>query len=178
MMIRPAGPHDREAITALHLSSMQRTYAPYLPPRYLMELAPPQRRDLWVERFKPAVRDRYVIHVAFDQTILAGFVCISLQPDDPWGNLIDNLHIDQAYQRKGLGRRLLSSGISSLSSDKAHRPLHLVVYEENASARSLYDSLEGQIVEKVERELEPGRIHFMLRYQWQDPKILLGKLGR
>lgn len=176
MIIRAARPDDRDAITALHISSMQRTYAPYLPGRYLMELTPPQRRELWAERFKPAADERYLIHVAFDQTILAGFVCISIQPDDAWGNLIDNLHIDEAYQRKGLGRRLLSSGISSLPSNHAERPLHLVVYEENTGARSLYDSLGGRVVEKVERELEPGRIHVLLRYQWQDPEFLLAKL--
>lgn len=177
MQTRAATAADRDAIIALHVSSMQRTYGSFLPERYLQETVPQERRKIWTERFDPASSANYVIRVATQHHALIGFACIKLLPLDQWGNLVDNLHVDPNWQGHGLGRRLLAEAIAALPAADAARPLQLVVYEQNHGARKLYDSLEGEVVERVEREPEPGRTAFMLRYRWPDAGALGGRLG-
>ncbi len=51
------------------------------------------------------------------------------------GGLLDDLFIDPAFQRRGIGRTLVAAQL-----DRGIRPVTLEVYEENAPARALYEA--------------------------------------
>jgi ribosomal protein S18 acetylase RimI-like enzyme len=59
--------------------------------------------------------------------------------------LVDNLHVALAYQRQGLGARLMKSVAEVVGDD----PMYLWVLEQNAAAQAFYRSLGGQVVESV-----------------------------
>lgn len=59
------------------------------------------------------------------------------------GGLLDDLFIDPAFQRRGIGRALVEAQLA-----RGIRPVTLEVYEENAPARALYDAFGFIVIER------------------------------
>lgn len=175
--IRPAKPADREAITALHIRSMQEAYGTFLPATYLQEVVPEDRRTLWASRFASLDSTRYIIRVVHpaDGT-LAGFICLTLDEADTQGTLLDNLHVAAAFRRQRLGHQMLAAALLGLPASRAEIPLHLLVYAQNMVARRFYDRLGGTVIEEISRDFGERRV-IMLRYGWQRPALLFDSLG-
>lgn len=179
MSIRNAVSADRDAVAELHIASMQRTYRPFLSEKYLTQEMPAERRARWAERFASDLVPNYIVLVADEEpAVLAGFVCLVLDPVDRWGTLIDSLHVSVRHQRQGLGRRLLAAAIADLDARPVNIPVHLLVYEDNSGARDLYDALGGKITEQLTRDFGMRGNVALLRYVWESPAVLLDALHR
>jgi ribosomal protein S18 acetylase RimI-like enzyme len=59
------------------------------------------------------------------------------------GGLLDDLFIDPAFQRRGIGRTLVSAQLA-----RGIRPVRLEVFEENAPARALYETFGFIVTER------------------------------
>lgn len=59
------------------------------------------------------------------------------------GGLLDDLFIDPAYQRRGIGRSLVGAQVA-----RGIRPVSLEVFEENAPARALYEAFGFIVTER------------------------------
>jgi len=62
------------------------------------------------------------------------------------GDCIEDIFVDERFRKKGLGKKLISKGVSIIRKNK-NIPVHLWVVEENVCAVSLYKSMNF-IIEK------------------------------
>ncbi len=128
-------------IAALHADSWRRTYRGVFSDVYLDHEAPSERRRYWHRhlRTKPGAQQRVL--VALDGGTCAGFICIVLDAEPAWGPLLDNLHVRQDYQSRGIGRRLVEAGRLWVRCRGPHDRWHLWVVESNQAARRIYEHL-------------------------------------
>lgn len=83
------------------------------------------------------------------------------------------MHVDPAYQGKGLGKQLMQQAATWLFENTNNKSMFLWVFEANHSARKFYDALGG-VNHEVSNELMPdGYKVAALRYVWHDCRILL-----
>lgn len=177
LLFRDARPDDWPEIAALHAASWRAAYRGILSDRYLDGPVDEDRRAVWRERFSGSVPRRVVV-LAFDPGTAqpVGFACIFAGHDPRWGALIDNLHVRPGATRKRIGRRVLGEAAARLDLAAAAEPIHLTVYEENRPARHAYESWGGRIVEHMRVPEPDGRDHPVVRYAWENPAALLGRL--
>ncbi len=172
-VVRPALPADAESIANLHALSWQNAYKGMLSDDYLTNHALPTRLAVWRERFLPENQHRYDTLLAHQNETLVGFICIVLDSDETWGQLIDNLHIHPSLKGGGIGRLLMRSAAALITEKRPNSPVHLFVYEENTAAQGFYDALGGQV---IERKLDPrgdGRSGYAIQYGWQNVAQLI-----
>ena len=65
------------------------------------------------------------------------------------GGLLDDLFIDPAFQRLGIGRALVAAQLA-----RGIRPVTLEVYEDNAPARALYEAFGFIVSERFFNDVE------------------------
>jgi ribosomal protein S18 acetylase RimI-like enzyme len=146
MKIRPATPADAAAIAALHASSWRIAYKGTLSDAYLENDAPADRSDLWAQRFA-APETTQCILVAQDQGRVAGFVCAYAGKHPQWGSFIDNLHVAQDQQGKGLGKALLAAIAGWCEQHAPGRSIYLSVIQSNHKAQGFYTALGARNAE-------------------------------
>jgi GNAT superfamily N-acetyltransferase len=103
----------------------------------LMNAKIEQRDLMWTESLN---HPGYVAWVAEVDNALVGFVDLFVFPDVAHGfkiGLISNLVVDQSYQGRGLGERLLSEAIRH-SKQQGVRELHVWTSFDNKRAIGLY----------------------------------------
>lgn len=139
MSIRTAVPSDDKAIAELHAASWQFAYRGALSDEYLAGDIVADRMALWQARLHRPEANQYVI-VAHEKEVLLGFACLYLGADPLWGSLLDNIHVSQAAQRKGLGSLLLHAVANHCMAAAPHAGLHLWVLQQNIGAQQFYCS--------------------------------------
>jgi ribosomal protein S18 acetylase RimI-like enzyme len=173
IIIRPALVTDRDAVTQLHITSSQATYAGILPDDFLANTMPNQKIALWGERFtRLDDREAMTITVASAPSGFAGFACFLFDPADDWGAYLHNLYVAPAHMRQGLARRMWLAALDSFPTAFGERPVSLHALERNKPACALYDRLGGTV---EERTLETYPDHpdvSVLRYVWPDRATL------
>ena len=74
---------------------------------YLQSDVDADLRALWRDRLRHSIiPERHVI-VAEDAGDIGGFICVQVDKHPTRGTLIDNLHVDAARHRSGIGRELM-----------------------------------------------------------------------
>ncbi|OLP54561.1 hypothetical protein BJF92_03960 [Rhizobium rhizosphaerae] len=144
--IRPVRAEDRAAIVDIHVRQSQRIYAHFLPPAYLFEVMPDEKRILWAARIlaEGAAPDILIRVAETAEGEIAGFACFVLKPDDPWGIYLHNLYVDTPFAGLGLGRKLFQAGLMDISGDFGARGVHLTAFAQNHPACALYARLGAQ----------------------------------
>jgi ribosomal protein S18 acetylase RimI-like enzyme len=177
--IRPARLTDAAAIAALHADSWRRHYRGAYSDAYLDGDVNADRMAVWKDRLGVATTVRDHTLLAEQHGAVVGFVHTILGKDPTWGALLDNLHVANGHQRRGIGARLLKLSAEIVTSQAPSSGLYLWVLEQNRSAQAFYEALGGAC---VERGLVPavggvpGRLNgspSCLRYAWPEPRILL-----
>ena len=79
----------------------------------------------------------FLVLLALADGVPVGYLDLGLSEE---GNNVADLYVDQAYRRKGWGRKLLGKAVE-LAGDK---PLTLQVDVDNAAAVALYESMGFQ----------------------------------
>ena len=168
---RPARADDAEPIAQLHARSWRENYRGSFHDAFLDGDLPGERLSVWRARLDRPVPGQFV-QVATDASTLAGFVCAYGAHDPRWGSLIDNLHVDRAFQRHGIASALMQQAGAWLADRYPDLAVYLLVLETNASARLFYERLGGRNAGASTMETHGGAIVRSCRYVWGRPHRL------
>ncbi len=111
---------------------------------------------------------------------MIGFAHTVFDEDPNWGALLDNIHVAQVHQRRGVGSGLLARTAKAVVGRHERSGLHLWVLEQNVDAQAFYSAHGARPVEKAAVAPPggvPGRLQGSpqkLRYAWE----ALGGLAR
>lgn len=177
MIFRAADATDAETIARLHVKSWRQIQRGVLRESYLNDEIEEERLTCWRERFCEADPHRRVI-LAEDEGRLAGFICTHACADEMWGSLIDNLHVDVPFRRRGLGIDLMRRAAKDLESRHPDTGLFLWVLEGNGPARSFYERLGARVAPHEEQPTPSGDVVACYRYTWPHPRALLESIQR
>jgi GNAT superfamily N-acetyltransferase len=174
---RLAGPADAAAVAGLHADSWRRHYRGAYADVYLDGDVYDERLAVWTERLREPDPGRCTILA--DDGDLVGFANTYFDADPEWGALVDNLHVAQGHQRRGIGARLLALTADALLERSEPTGLYLWVLEQNRDGQAFYEACGGKCVER--RPVPPpGGIASRLagspmglRYAWAEPDQLL-----
>jgi GNAT superfamily N-acetyltransferase len=169
---REAMEGDVEAIAALHADSWRRNYRGAYSDEFLDRDVFEERREAWTERLTRSDRLHHTV-VAECEGVIAGFVHTIVDHDPVWGALLDNLHVAQEQQRRGVGTQLMARSAEAVLSRAEPARLHLWVLESNRAAQAFYQARGAHCVDREISEPPGGGTIVGLRYVWRDPSILL-----
>ena len=171
-----ATPANAEEIASLHALSWQRHYRGIYPDSYLDHEVTSERKKIWLERFQQPNDNQYVIQ-ARDQDQLIGFACTLFDIDDRYGALVDNLHVLQEHQGRGLGKILLRKCAEWVLTEAPGTAIYLYVLKENQAALGFYTHLGADLSPVLQYHGPAGTVDAVIRCTW-DPanlKVTLSK---
>ena len=172
MEFRDATEQDIDAIAALHADSWRTNYRGAFSDEFLDGEVFEERRAAWTERLtRPDQLDHTV--VAEDEGVIAGFVHTIVDHDPVWGALLDNLHVTQQRQHRGVGTQLMARSAQGVLSRAESAGLYLWVLESNRAAQAFYRAKGARCVDREISEPPGGGRVVGLRYVWRDPSSLL-----
>ena len=161
---RIAEEKDAERIAHLHAISWQRTYRGNFRDEFLDGDVFSDRGRVWRERLtNPA--ENQLVYVVEEHHNTCGFICAFGGHDPRWGSFIDNLHVDKAYQGRGIGYGLMTEAGSWLSARFAKAAVYLIVWESNPSCL-FYERLGGRNTGMIEVENPGGGVGRYIRIAW------------
>jgi ribosomal protein S18 acetylase RimI-like enzyme len=141
--IVPAGPGDAAALARVHVRSWRETYAGLLPGPFLAQMNAGVYARRW-RRQLMATEPPELVLCAEGAGGLVGYCGAS---DKGAAAEVSTLYIIRPAQRRGLGKRLLSSAAKVMSARGA-KSLHLWVLNGNAKARAFYEHMGGVPIEE------------------------------
>jgi ribosomal protein S18 acetylase RimI-like enzyme len=169
VILRRAEPGDHAAIADLHARSWQAAYRGILTEEFLSGEVHEDRRRVWERRLAAGIPDHLYVQLAWQGSLLIGFVCVFLDFDPEWGALVDNLHVAAESKRRGIGRELLAHAGRYVAAVRPNSPMHLWVFAENLNACRFYNRMGGTPVEHTLRAAPDGRMLPEFRYLWRNP---------
>jgi GNAT superfamily N-acetyltransferase len=178
LIFRRATEADAEVVASVHTESWRDAYRGILPDSYLDGPIAGERADLWKSRFSTLNSDHLFVLLAEVPGEPIGFACVLLDEDPQWGACLDNLHVLPGWKGRGVGRLLFNRAVQWVMTTEPGWPIHLWVFEANASARRFYDALGGEVVENHPKEVLKGIETLSVLYVWRDLQRLLDNLTR
>jgi ribosomal protein S18 acetylase RimI-like enzyme len=170
MTIRIATIDDAAELGKMHVASWRETYTGILPEGMLSSLSVPARITKWQEILRePASVEATVVHVMESDGNIIGFGSCGPQRTEKlkvrgYAGEFSGIYVLRAFQRHGVGARLMSIMASDLAS-RGFNAASLWVLRDNAVARQFYERFGGQVVE--EREDVRGQVTLVeLAYGW------------
>ncbi len=149
----------------MHAVSWQLAYRGALSDAYLDRDVLADREAVWEQRLgQPSPRQHVV--VADDGGFLLGFACVYLNEDSIWGCLLDNIHVHQQAQRRGLGSRLLREVAGVCVSSAPGSGLYLSVLENNTAAQQFYHAHGARNVGTETWDAPDGNHLLCFRLAW------------
>jgi GNAT superfamily N-acetyltransferase len=186
LIIRAAQMDDAPAMGRLAVAAFLAAHRDHIPEEVWVK-----RRDEWSaedsarnwERTLRAITDgtnpRECVYLAVGE-ICDEVIGIAMgQPADegPWPNTgaIKVLYVLQAYQGRGLGRRLV--GVVARHLRRLGMPaLTIAVLKANVPAQRFYEAIDGQCVQATETE-DSGYMLPEIVYGWADTETLIAAAG-
>ena len=152
---------DAEAIAKLHAESWRRHYRGAYSDAFLDGDVVVDRLAVWSERLeRPDAR--YCTILAEDGH-LVGFANTIFEDDPRWGALLDNLHVADQHQRRGIGSGLLAMTGRALVEHSRRSGLYVWVLEQNLGAQAWLTGADAAAFAGIETvaqtfEVSPGEI--------------------
>jgi GNAT superfamily N-acetyltransferase len=166
---------DATAIAKLHAKSWRRHYRGAYSDAFLDGDVVVDRLTVWSERLEQPDPRRYTILAEDDR--LVGFANTIFGHAPTWGALLDNLHVADHRQHRGIGSRLLAVTARAVVEHPRSTGLYVWVLEQNLGARAFYTALGGTRVDR-EPVSPPGGIPSRLtgspaklRYAWAERQL-------
>lgn len=176
IIIREAICADAAGIARVAVDTWRSAYRDLLPPAAFAALSYEERERRWTERLcgPPDGRVAYVATDAAGQVIGFTLGGPERSGDPVYRAEVYALYILGAYQRRGLGRRLLAAVVPPLAA--AYGPALLIgVLAANAPARAFYEALGGRYL--GERPIEIGGVTLSeVFYGWPNAASALGNM--
>jgi ribosomal protein S18 acetylase RimI-like enzyme len=168
MRIRRAHISDAAAIARVHVDSWRTTYPGIVPDDYLAGLSYEQRTDVWHGILSEAgvAQPNYV--AVDDDCTVVGFAGGGPERsgDPDFAGELYVIHLLEDTQRRGVGRRLVTSVASDLVRNDM-RSMLVWVLEQNRSACRFYEALGG--LPAREQDISIGGVTLAeVGYGWQD----------
>lgn len=171
MLIRTATQSDCASIAALHASSWRSAYRGALSDEYLAGDVVSERRQLWESRLKEPAKNQHV-YVAEDGDRLIGFACLYGSKDEQWGSFLNNIHVAQAVQGRGVGAALLHATATLCAQLYGDAGLHLSVIQSNTKAQAFYSRYGAKNVGTAVWNAPGGTVAPLFRFAWESPRTL------
>lgn len=165
MKFRLATAADTQDIAALHSASWRLTYNSVLGERYLEEVVPSERAEVWAHRMTTPPKNQRVI-VAEGPSGIAGFACVFTQAHAEWGSYLENLHVAVSHQGQGLGRALLARVAQWCEGQVAGGGLYLSVNQANRYAQDFYLRLGARNAAEGVWSAPDGSLVPTFRFVW------------
>lgn len=169
--------NDALEIAMLHASSWRYAYRDVLSAAYLDGDVEKERHRHLLKRLEFPVAEQRILLAKEDNKLL-GFACAYLDQDGEWGSSLDNLHVYQLSQRKGIGTGLMREVAKICLSEAGDKRLYLWVLETNRNAQRVYESLGAVKSDDNEWIAPDGRSVPKLRYTWDDLNGLVHRQKR
>ena len=172
MHIRPGTRDDVEIVAALHAGSWRAAYRGIMRDAFLDGPLVANRRDEWQAKLASPEASDAALFIATDGPLPRGFAYAFPDPDTPWGDFLDNLHLHPDARGQGLGRQLMAE-VARWVLARGGRELNLLVYEPNLAARRFYARQGGVEVERIAVMSPDGTVIPEVRVAWGDVRLLL-----
>ncbi len=168
MLIRPARISDAEGIARVHVDSWRTAYPGIVPDDYLANMSYEQRSGVWESILSEADETNPNYVAVDDNGVVVGFA--GGGPERSGDPDLDGelyvLHLLEDSQRRGAGRRLVTSVASDLARN-GMVSMFVWVLEQNRPACHFYEALGGLPVRK--QEISIGGVTLAeVGYGWPD----------
>jgi ribosomal protein S18 acetylase RimI-like enzyme len=176
MTIRMAVPQDAAELGKMHIASWRETYPGILPDAMLSALSVEGRTAMWERILRdPEKADSTVVHLVEHGNTIMGFGSCGSQrletlKEKGYAGEIGAIYVLRAFQRQGVGARLMSTMALDLTS-RGFNAASLWVLRENAVARAFYERLGGQVVDEREDVRKEATLA-EVAYGWANLKTL------
>jgi ribosomal protein S18 acetylase RimI-like enzyme len=170
--VREAACADAPGIARVAVDTWRGAYRDLLPPAALAALSYAEREQRWTERLCGPPDGRVAYVAADDAGQVVGFTLGGPERsgDPVYRAEIYALYIRDAYQRRGLGRRLLAAAAPRVA--LAYGPALIIwVLAANAPARAFHEALGGRYLREQQIEIG-GAALFEVAYGWPDAAAL------
>ena len=167
MRIREATVQDAGAIARVHVDSWRETYAGIVPDDYLANLCHEQRERVWRASLSNHCVKECVYVAESDPGGIIGFVSggPERKGESAYKGELYAIYVLEAYQRKGIGRKLTQTIARRLHQDRLHSMLVWVLADNRS--KDFYNALGGQLL--YEREIDIGGLRLVEEaYGWPD----------
>ena len=165
---RHATPEDATTIGQIHAQSWKNSYKGILTDQYLNHEVDNDLNQKWVKRFQQPNSKQFTL-LAEENGKPLGFVCTMLEAHQEWGALLDNLHVLDGNQGKGLGAYLLYASAKWVYQQAPNSDMYLYVYVDNP-AKHFYERVGGIQKEKTTVDNPGGGQADIFRYSWPNLK--------
>lgn len=149
-IIRPAQLSDARAIGMVHLDTWRSTYTPLVPEGFLDQFNYTEREQTWRARLSNTQAQQHVFVAEIDGQIV-GFASggPSRTDDPPYTAEVYALYVLEAFQRRGIGVRLVAA-LAERFAAEGHAHMIIWVLSDNLIGRGFYEAIGGTWVrEKI-----------------------------
>ena len=177
MIIREAKLEDAEAIARVHVDSWRTTYQGIIPENYIARLSYQKRKERWTNMLSIGTVEKadywvYVVENKTGQIVAFADGGIARNSDSIYQGELYAIYILEAYQRQGIGRKLIKKIAEKLSYSGLNSML-IWVLEDNPACQ-FYQALGGQQVKQQQIEFEGVKLN-EIAYGWIDTTVLMAR---
>lgn len=174
MLLRTAIPEDAPQIAQVDVDTWRAAYRGILPDDYLAGLSYSSREALWAKILCEPLQRRFRLTLVAEDYFSGKVVGFASGGPERTGQRlyrgeVYTLYILPAYQRRGLGRRLVQKVAERLAYIGIHSMLIRVLAQN--PARRFYESLGGREIFSLETRVG-GRPFQEIAYGWENTRVL------
>ncbi len=155
MEFRVAEYKDYEAIAQLQARSWKANYRGMVSDDYLDDDVFNDKRLIWQTRLTNPPLNQHVV-LAEENHVLVGMICVFGNHDFEKGTFIDSLHVNPAYQHRGIGSELLRMAALWQLHYFENTGIYLEVIEDNTQAIEFYKDIGGIVLDDKKIAKIPG----------------------
>jgi GNAT superfamily N-acetyltransferase len=173
MRVRPAEPTEAAAIARVHDACWRATYQGMMPDEVVAGSAFGDREAMWgrILGAPPERRCAYLAEDAAGMIVGCAWGGREASRDPLYQGELYGLYLLEAYQRRGLGRRLIGAVAANLHA-QGYPTLLLWALTANHRARRFYEALGGALLREQETSIG-GVLVPEVAYGWRDIRTLL-----
>ncbi|MFZ6658404.1 GNAT family N-acetyltransferase [Undibacterium sp. TJN19] len=177
--LRRATVVDAEAIASVRVESWRATYRGMIPDSYLDEMRLEDSVLQWRQILQAMTEaaDRICVYVAESEGKVIGFASGMMLPEPKLGMQAEltAIYLRPAWQRSGIGRRMLQKVARTLQAQGAESLLVWVI-SGNDIARNFYEELGGMLL--IEQAFSWDGMELMeAGYGWRDLSVLMASVN-
>ena len=172
MKLRPAISDDCPALARIQVDSYRTAYASLLPATYLAGFSYEEQEREWRDLLSMDTRSAVVV-AEIAPGLLAGYVLVRMEkgPDERFDGEVAALHIRQEFQRRGIGKQLMTEAARWIY-NQGGKSLFLTVLAGNP-ARRFYEKLGGKLQPEINRFKIDDFEAVEAIYGWENIECLL-----